>query len=162
MKGKVWLVLLGVVLGVVLTLVVPRFIGPYLPSGLLPQSPSSDGTVEAKQWQDDRLLVTLVTGEGATLATFSQKAEEIDLLIDVGDLVALGTLHYEPFVNDPSIVKVVKKEQRGSEMVAEPIEETVEPVPDEESVEEPPVEGLDNEAETPPDDLGTTDRQDRL
>lgn len=148
MKGKVWLVLLGFVLGVVLTLFVPRLIGPYLPSGLSPRPPTSDSTVEAKQWQDDRLLVTLVTGEGATLATFSQKVAEIDLLIDVGDLVALGTLHYEPFVNDPPIVKVVKKEQQGSEMATGPIEATVEPVPDEESVEEAPVDGLGNEAET--------------
>ncbi|MBI2369318.1 MAG: hypothetical protein HYV08_03620 [Deltaproteobacteria bacterium] len=67
----------------------------------------------AKQREEDRLLLTVLTPRGAILATFRQKVAEIDLLVDVGDTLTLGLPRYEPFLADPRIERVRKESGSG-------------------------------------------------
>ena len=62
----------------------------------------------AKRLENDRLLLTVESEDGAVLATFKQRVPEIDLLVDTGDHVTLGITSYEPFVEDPKILGVKK------------------------------------------------------
>ena len=94
--------LIGLVVGIVGTLLVPRYLGPYLPSGLGGGGVSLQGPVLGKRQEDGRLLLTVQAEQGAVLATFSERVAEIDLLVDVGDTVSLGVPGYEPFIDDPT------------------------------------------------------------
>ena len=67
-----------------------------------------EGPVAAKPMQDDRLLLTIVTPSGAILGTFKKKIEEINLLVETGDTVALTIPGYQPFLEDPEITRVAK------------------------------------------------------
>lgn len=119
--------LIGVVFGVAATLLVPRYLGPYLPVALRGETATVDGTVTAKERQEERLLLTVSSLNGATLATFERRVAEIDLLVDVGDSVSLALKRVEPFVSDPSIRRVWKG-PRGTE-AAERKPEVVPPDP---------------------------------
>ena len=44
------------------------------------------------------------------LATFTQKVEEIDLLVEPGDRVTLRGVQYQPFLTDPRVDRVIKPE----------------------------------------------------
>lgn len=101
---------LGVAVGVAGTLLVPRLAGPYLPGVLRGKAELVEGKALRKERQQDRLLLTVVTEEGAILATFGRQAAEIDLLVDEGDTLVLVLRRYEPFVMDPPIEGVRKKE----------------------------------------------------
>ncbi len=106
MKSRLLLLLLGVVLGLAAAQLAPRFWHRVTPAAL--RGAPTVGEVESKRWDEDRLLLTLVTDSGAVLATFSRRVAEIDLLVDVGDTVALALRRYRPFVEDPVIDRVVK------------------------------------------------------
>src|SRR5881628_2017313 len=69
-----------------------------------------EGEVAKKLREQDRLLVTLVTGRGAILITFRQKVAEVDLLVAEGDKLTLHVRRFEPFVEDPAIQSVKKKD----------------------------------------------------
>ena len=102
MKRASALFLLGVAIGLVGGLVFP---------GMLPQSwrlalGSVEGTVESEQLEGGRLLLTLSTSNGVTLARFTKNIEEIDLLVELGDRVTLAARSYRPFLEDPAIAKV--------------------------------------------------------
>ena len=98
----------GVVLGVAAALLVPRYVGPYLP-GLLPGSGETlTGPVLAKEREGDRLLLTLDTQRGALIASFTERVSEIGLLVATGDTVAIRVSDYEPFVENPDVEGVRK------------------------------------------------------
>jgi hypothetical protein len=73
-----------------------------------------EGIVVKKQQEVDRLLLTISAPEGAILATFKQKVTEIALLVDEGDTVSMNLRRYEPFVEDPTVVRVRKPDQSFS------------------------------------------------
>jgi len=117
-----WLILTvflaGLTLGISGTIMAPRLIHRYVPDRFLPEALQSkqvlvDGTVVAKQREQDRLLLTVHTAEGAVLATFTQKVPEIDLLVQQGDTLSLYLRRYEPFVMDPTIGRVKKPQPFG-------------------------------------------------
>jgi hypothetical protein len=99
----------GLILGIVLTLVAKPYLLPLMPEALKGKAKATDGRVVAKRLQGDRLLLTVDASDGAVLATFTQKVPEIDLLVDDGDLVTLGLPGYEPFAENPPILAVRKK-----------------------------------------------------
>jgi hypothetical protein len=99
--------LVGLILGIVLALVGRAFLGNRLPDSIAGRRESLDGLVTAKQLQEDRLLLTVVTSAGATLVTFKKRVAEIALLVDEGDRITLSLSHYQPFLEDPQIARVV-------------------------------------------------------
>ncbi len=113
MKGRLLMLLLGIVLGVTGTILLPRLLGPLLPAGLRSGSESVEGTVVRRQRDKERLLLTINTPQGAALATFTEKVAEIDLLVEEGDSVTLELGAYQPFVENPPIRAVRKAEFAG-------------------------------------------------
>lgn len=124
--AKFLLFVAGLVVGLAAGLLAPRALGPYAPDVLLGKG-VGEGVVTKMGRDADRLLLTLVTDEGATLASFREKALEIELLIDEGDRVTLALPRYRPFVEDPAIRRVVKKEQLSGEEAAVPAAPVEEP-----------------------------------
>ncbi len=112
MKGWILFIVLlvGMGIGVAGTLLGPVYLEPYLPSGMKFGTEAIEGTVRAKQLERDRLLITVLTPQGAVLVTFHKKIAEINLLVEKGDLIALGLHGYKPFVSDPRITRVRKDE----------------------------------------------------
>lgn len=100
--------LAGVVLGTAAALLVPRYLGPYLPASFRAGQVQIRGPVLAEQLEEDRLLLTVETEQGAMLATFRQRTPEIALLVDEGDTVTLGLKGYSPFVEEPTLLGVYK------------------------------------------------------
>jgi hypothetical protein len=100
---------LGVVLGVAATILLPRYLAPYLPRVFSPAT-SVDGEVLDKSMEADRLLLKLSTPQGVALVTFTERQKEIDLLVDAGDTVTLSARGYEPFLLNPPLERVRKPE----------------------------------------------------
>lgn len=108
-SGRRWPWLLaGLALGVAATLLVPRYLTPYLPAPFRSGELQVQGPVLAEQREEDRLLLTVETEQGAILATFRRQVEEIALLVDEGDTVTLGLRKYAPFVEEPTLMGVYK------------------------------------------------------
>jgi len=132
-RGRGLLVLLvGVVLGVGATILIPRWAEPYLPEVFRTRA-LLEGEVLAKEMESDRLLLKVSTKEGVLLATFTQRQKEIDVLVETGDIVTLGVDRYQPFLEEPTIERMRKPERR------------VEPAP----VESPPPQRQVGEEENP-------------
>lgn len=110
MKSKLPMLLLGMLLGAVGAGLLPRYVAPHLPAALRSTEDDVPGAVVRKQKEDQRLLMTINTSEGAALVTFTDRLEEIDLLIQEGDEVTLALRGFEPFVKDPQIRRVRKPE----------------------------------------------------
>lgn len=108
MKPKLFVFILGFIVGLLVALVVPPLLESWLPPGFLGGKGGTVGQVVAKRLQEDRLLLTIESEEGAVLATFKERVSEIDLLVDKGDRVTLAITSYEPFVEDPRILGVKK------------------------------------------------------
>ena len=106
MKAKILLLLLGVLVGVAAAVLLPGFRDRLLPDRL--RADPTEGAIAEKRLEEGRLLLTLVTDDGAVLATFTQRLSEIDLLVAKGDTVGLSLDGYRPFVEDPEIVRVRK------------------------------------------------------
>lgn len=108
-----WLILLillvGMALGVSGTILAPHLVGPYLPEAVRGKTELVEGEVVRKHREPDRLLLTIVTGQGALLATFTQKAKEVELLVEEGDTVTFALRRYAPFVENPVIQGVRKR-----------------------------------------------------
>ncbi len=100
----------GLVLGVVITIFAPRFMGPYLPANMGGGIDGIEGKVATKQKEADRLILTIHTAEGAILATFKEKITEIDILVATGDSITLARKNYKAFLENPGIGRVRKKE----------------------------------------------------
>lgn len=109
---KAWAALLGgFILGfsaaVVVDLIAPELLTPYTQK-FMPAAPieSVKGTVVKKERESNRLLMTLSTPKGVLLATFTQKIDEIDLLISEGYQATIRLRTYSPFVENPVIERV--------------------------------------------------------
>ena len=101
-RGLIVLAFLGgLAIGVIGTVLAPRFLGPYLPRAIRGKAEPVEGTVVAKQREPERLLLTVLTPQGALLATFKERVAETALLVEVGDSVTLILPRYEPFVEGP-------------------------------------------------------------
>jgi hypothetical protein len=108
-KGRSVLVfVIGFVLGAVVMVLARPFLGSRLPEAVGGKREALEGPVAAKQLKDDRLLLTIVTPAGAILGTFKKRVEEIDLLVETGDTIALTIPGYQPFLDDPEITRVAK------------------------------------------------------
>ena len=127
MKRGWALFVLGIVVGLVGSLLLPRL----LPVSWRLALGSVEGTVEAERREEGRLLLTLSTPKGLTLASFETDLEEIDLLVELGDRVTLAARGYQPFLRDPVIARV----ERGA-VVTPPVAPPVEPAEEEESAPE--------------------------
>jgi hypothetical protein len=110
MRGwlSLFILILGVAIGAVGMSLLSRTAGSYLPESLRTKVEHVPGQVVRKQRDGDRLLLTVVTAQGAVLASFSRRVPEIDLLIEQGDNVTLALPRYEPFLQDPTIEAVQK------------------------------------------------------
>ncbi|HET9491605.1 MAG TPA: hypothetical protein VFR64_17845 [Methylomirabilota bacterium] len=100
--------LAGIAVGVVATLFGPRWADPYLPQAMRGATALIEGEVVRKLREADRLLFTVLTPEGAVLATFKERVTEIEQLVDEGDRITLALARYAPFVEDPKIARVTK------------------------------------------------------
>jgi hypothetical protein len=100
--------ILGAAIGAAGMSLALRSDGSYLPESLRAKVEHVPGQVVRKQRDADRLLLTIVTGQGAVLASFSRRVAEIDLLIEQGDSVTLALPRYKPFLHDPTIEAVQK------------------------------------------------------
>lgn len=134
MKQQIWgfvgSFVAGLVIGIAATFFAPRIIGPYLPGTLGSGVDGIEGKVSTKQRQGDRLVLTILTPEGAILATFKKKVAEIDILIAKGDKVTLARKDYRAFLDDPRIGRVRKQEPprrqaRRTPPPAEPTEKEI-------------------------------------
>ena len=132
-----WLILVpfvvGIGVGVAGTLLGPRFASPYLPEVIRGKTELVEGVVVRKQQEPDRLLLTVVSEQGAILATFRRKIAEINLLVEERDTVTLALSGYQPFVDDPPIERVRKQKPDGSGGAGKPEAQAPGDQPDKES-----------------------------
>jgi hypothetical protein len=115
--------IVGLGLGIGGTYFAPDLLGPYLPAMFQRRGELVQGEVVAKQEKMPWLLLTINTPQGAILATFRKKVDEIALLVEVGDQIELILRSYEPFVEDPRIKRVRKGDGRIEIPPAAPAEE---------------------------------------
>jgi hypothetical protein len=104
---------LGVILGAAGALLLPGWAGTLLP-GLFRESGAFEGKVILKELMANELLLKVSSEEGVALATFVEKREQIDLLVDEGDMLTPEGSQYEPFITEPAIARVVKRWWRFS------------------------------------------------
>jgi hypothetical protein len=112
-----WVILLGtflvgIAVGVGVASRGPALISPYLPKSVSGAGKRIEGEVVRKQRDGNRLLVKVTTAQGPMLVTFTQKAADLDVLLDAGDVVTLATPGYATFVEDP-VVEHVKTAARA-------------------------------------------------
>jgi hypothetical protein len=99
--------ILGFLSAVIVELVAPEILVPYTREFVpAEQMESIKGTVEKKQRDGTRLLLTLSTSKGVLLATFTKKIDELDLLIADGYAVTIKLRSYSPFVDNPKVERV--------------------------------------------------------
>jgi hypothetical protein len=146
-RGPIVAFVIGLVIGVIVTLVAQPFLGRRLPEAVRGAYEVLEGPVTAKQLQGERLLLTVSTPAGAILATFRKQVEEINLLVEKGDTVALDVPGYEPFMQNPDIVRVAKPGAQPTER--SPAERGAEV-----AVPSIPDEAADSDT-APPDTLGS-------
>lgn len=129
MKGTAIIIALavGIALGVGGALYAPDYVKSYLPQPASSSANAIDGKVVAKGMESDRLLLTILTPEGATLVTFTKRIPEINLLVAEGDTVTLGLRQYRPFISNPSIKRVRKLEAPISSAEQAPAQEVQKP-----------------------------------
>ncbi len=100
--------LIGIAAGAAGAVYLPGAALPYLPDALTGRRTTMRGVVVTKEKKPASLLLTVNTQEGALLATFTRSAEETNLLLGPGDSVELRVKDYEPFIENPKILRVVK------------------------------------------------------
>ncbi len=91
--------LVGIILGVPL-----GFYGPKL------FTEDFAGEITGKRLDAERLMLMISMPQGEVLATFTQKIDEIDFLVNTGDEMELGLVKYTPLVEDPTLVRVTHSE----------------------------------------------------
>jgi len=102
---------IGIILGILCMIYLPKYVQPYLPESMVGKETVVKGTVAAKEKKGNALLLTVNTPEGALLATFKMKADEVDLLVNEKDEIQFSLPKYMPFIDDPKIIRVVKEQQ---------------------------------------------------
>jgi hypothetical protein len=115
--------ILGLILGILCTIYLPKYVQPYLPESMLVKDTKIKGTVTAKEKKGDALLLTVNTPEGVLLATFKKKADDVNLLINEKDEIQFALPKDTAFIDDPKIIQVVK----GQQTVTAPSETPVVP-----------------------------------
>ncbi len=100
---------LGLGLGLSGPFLATQYMEPYLPGFMKKPLHPLEGIVTHKQQDQDRLLMTITTQDGTILATFRKHVAEIALLVEEQDSITLDVRQYEPFVNDPPVLKVNKQ-----------------------------------------------------
>jgi hypothetical protein len=98
----------GLVLGALIVILAKPILGTRLPEAVGGRRESLEGFITAKQRDDDRLLLTISTPAGAMLATFTKRVPEIALLVETGDSITVTLAGYQPFLQDPQIIRVAK------------------------------------------------------
>jgi hypothetical protein len=131
---KGWVILIvtlavGFVLGVGAAMRGPEFIAPYIPKSVGGSGEHLDGQVVRKQRDGNRLLVKVTTTQGPMLVSFTQKAADLDVLLDPGDTVTFITKGYATFVDDPGVERVKGSERTASSPAAVPAGPTAPAVP---------------------------------
>ena len=106
--------LVGVAVGIGAAYRGPALIAPYLPKAVSGRGQHVEGQVVRKQRDGNRLLVKITTAQGPMLVTFTQKVADLDVLLDGGDTVTLGTPGYATFVEDPVVEQVKESGRRPS------------------------------------------------
>ena len=104
--------LIGIVLGIGLALVVSRVAGPYF-SEVFSFGPGLEGEVVDKELEAERLLLRVSTAQGVLVAVFTENINEINMLVESGDVVALSVDRYQPFVDNPGIESVQRSAPAG-------------------------------------------------
>jgi hypothetical protein len=112
--------LIGLVLGAAAALSVPGLARPYLPEILAGKRVTIEGEVARKQREPNRLLLKVHTAQGDLLAAFTKKVADIDVLVEPGDVVTLDAAGYAPFLEDPAIARVRRREDRPASVPAQP------------------------------------------
>jgi hypothetical protein len=108
--------IMGFLSAVIIDLVAPDLLTPYTQQFIpASQFESVRGTVVKKERDLNRLLMTLSTPKGVLLATFTQKVEEIDLLVAEGYTTTVRLRTYSPFVENPVVERVEATENQGSD-----------------------------------------------
>lgn len=111
---RIWtglgLFIAGVVVGAMGLLLGPRYLEPYVPAFLQGPKEEIEGLVARKQQEPERLLITVSSTQGSTLAIFDEQMSEVELLLQEGDIVTLRVKEYKPFVTNPELVRVKKGE----------------------------------------------------
>jgi len=139
---------IGLSLGLGGPILANQYLEPYMPSFLKKPLHPLEGIVTHKQREQDRLLMTVTTQDGTILATFRKQVAEIALLVDEQDSITLDVKQYEPFVNDPPVLKVnkqVPQVQAPSAAPASPQPPSIE----REALNDPPLESAPLPSETP-------------
>ncbi len=116
MRG--WLILtgtllIGILIGIAAATRGPALVAPYLPYSMGRPAEQLQGEILRKQREGTRLLLRVGTAQGPMLVTFTQKVPELDLLLEVGDTVILGTTGYATFVEDPILDRVQQPGRAG-------------------------------------------------
>lgn len=101
--------ILGLLAGAIAAVVAPSWWQTLVPDALFPGG-SMEGVVLGKSREAGRLLLKLETGGGVLLATFTERVEEIDLLVEKGDHVTFRVAQYQPFLTNPRLDRVVTPE----------------------------------------------------
>jgi len=123
MRG--WLILsvtllVGIIIGVGAARRGPALVARYLPKAVTESGARIEGQVVRKQRDANRLLVKVDTAQGPMLVVFTEKAADLDVLLDPGDTVTLLTSGgYATFVDDPAL-EGVKRPARGEPAPAPP------------------------------------------
>lgn len=107
----------GLIVGVLAAIYLPGYVRPYLPEWAKGKETVVKGTVAAKQKKDKTLLLTVNTPQGALLATFTRKVDEISLLVNEKDSIEFTLPKYAPLIEDPKIVRIQKEQQAAPEPV---------------------------------------------
>lgn len=102
-----WGIVLGLILGFALAQLMPVWWERYLPDSMR-MGRLVVGEVLEKGERSDQLLLRISTEDGVLLATFTDKVDEIDLLVESGDNITMRIQGYQPFLNDPPIERVRK------------------------------------------------------
>lgn len=102
---------MGLILGIAGALLVPKYLGPYMPETIGGKEATVKGEVLGKQKKGEALLLTVNTEQGAVLVSFLKQADEVDLLVGENDKIEFALDTYKPFIEDPTIIRVQKSEQ---------------------------------------------------
>ncbi len=106
---------LGLILGVLGMIFLPDHVRPYIPESMTGKAVAVKGIVTAKEKKNSVLLLTVNTPDGALLATFKRKVDEINLLVNEKDTLEFTLPKYLPFIDDPKIIRVVKEQPQAPE-----------------------------------------------
>lgn len=136
-RGLLIAFLAGLLIGGVGTFVAQPLLGRRLPEAVRGKYETLQGPVTAKQMQGERLLLTVSTRAGAILATFRKQVEEINLLVEEGDTVALDVPGYQPFMQNPEIIRVAKPDMLPPAPQSLPVQDVPEPAAAEPGAVEP-------------------------